>query len=548
MGICIKSKPTAAALLAFCGLGATPLFADGKFIVQPSLRKPTPATVQPKTQAELRTAGETAPGLATAAPLSFESLAAPTGAAPIDSTPFGATPFSVSPKPFAPLELSGPESPAPPSDTILTSAPRAAAIEQQATTHAPQAVNSDTRQSLQWVARGARRQPSAEPQVAPPFQPSGPNFAPATSASVAPFPTVPEGRRSEANSAPFTLASARATAHDVAAPVQGDEESSRAVLASMISNQIISGRPAADAVGRSVNSIDNPPGWQAIGEELSQRLGKCEALINRKAYFSAREDAEAAMLYLVRVLDLMSNRYHSEPAWHAASKAMSEAEDFSNTQRLTSDGDFLRRVILSHETPVLKDADATTLAPLAAAQHYRQYAEDKLVEAAQGHPWASEVLYALGRSYQSHSDASQGGLQQNLRWRAITLYRGARAIAPANATATNQLGFVLLQMDRPADAREALVASINAAPSRAAYENLVEASRRLGDANTGNWARQQALAFRSTSSAASSAPQFIEVDPRVFAAMSPYSIGPNPQAHDAQTPTYRTALSNPTNP
>lgn len=527
MGICIKSKPTAAALLALCGLGATPLFADGKFIVQPSLRKPAPPAVQLETQSGSRNAGESQPGLSVAAPLSFEHLAAPLVAARIDGASSGATPLNAASQPTSPLELSRPASPA------------------------PQAVIGDTRQGLQWVARGARSQPSVEPRSAPTFQVGTPGFSAAASAgntpSTMPFPTVPESHGSEVRSAPFTLASTRATTPHGAAPVQASHEPSRAALASLISDQIISGRPAADAVGRSVNSIDSPPGWQAIGEELSQRLGKCEALINRKAYFSAREDAEAAMLYLVRVLDLMSNHYHSEPAWHAASKAMSEAEDFSNTQRLTSDSDFLRRVILSHETPVLKDADATTLAPLAAAQHYRQYAEDKLVEAAQGHPWASEVLYALGRSYQSHSDASQGGLQQNMRWRAVTLYRGARAISPANATATNQLGFVLLQMDRPADAREALVASINAAPSRAAYENLVEVSRRLGDASTGNWARQQALAFRSTPAAAANAPEFVEVDPRVFAAMSPYSIGPNPQSHDAQAPSYRTAVSSPTN-
>ena len=252
------------------------------------------------------------------------------------------------------------------------------------------------------------------------------------------------------------------------------------------------------------------------------------------------------MLYLVRVLDLRSNHYYSEPAWHAAAKAMSEAEDFSNAQRLTSDSDFLRRVILSHETPVLKDADANTLAPLAAAQHYRQYAQEKMVEAAQGHPWASEVLYALGRSYQSQADATQAGLQQNLRWRAITLYRSARDIAPGNATATNQLGFVLLQMDRPADAREALVDSLNAAPSLAAYENLVEASRRLGDTNTGNWAMQQALATQTVLASAGGAPQFIEVDPRTFAAMSPYSIGPSTQSSDSSAQPYRTAASNST--
>ncbi len=540
MGICIKSRPTAAAaLLALSGWGATSLFADGKFIVQPSLRKAVPAAVQ--LEAELRPASETQPGLGAAAPLNFESLAAPSSVAsisvpPNNSAPFRATPLSADAKPFAQIELSGPVSPAPSSRANLTAAPEASA--QPAATQPLEAANSGSRQGLQWVARSARSQQPSDPQSAQPFQLSGSNFAPTRPA---PFPTVPESRASETRSGPFSLASAQAAAHDGAAPARDSQEASRAVLASLVSSQIISGHPATADVGRSVNSIDNPPGWQAIGEELSQRLGRCEALINRKAYFSAREDAESAMLYLVRVLDLMSNHYYSEPAWHAASKAMSEAEDFSNAQRLTSDSDFLRRIILSHETPVLKDADTTTLAPMAAAQHYRQYAESKLVEAAQGHPWASEVLYALGRSYQSHADATQAGMQQNLRWRAITLYRGARAIAPANATATNQLGFVLLQMDRPADAREALVASINAAPSLAAYQNLVEASRRLGDANTGNWAMQQAMASNSPPSATSGIPEFLEVDPRTFAAMSPYSIGPSPQSQDSPAQAYRTA-------
>lgn len=545
MGICTKSKPIAATLLALSGFGATSLFADGRFIVQPSLRKPAQEAVQPLPETET----ENGPVVTVAEPLdtktlSFESLTAPEGWAAENaaSEPIGqpvrAYPESPVPQSYANLS----PAPAAVGNPGLAVAPRAP----QPTASAPQAA-SDSRQGLQWITRGGRPQQATEPQFTSSLEAPEAGIASAATLASPPLPAVSPREAKETLGPPFSLASSRASTPGGVDHTSGSAESQRAVLASLVSHQITSNRPAAGEVGRPVHSIDSPPGWQAVGEELSQRLGKCEALINRRAYFSAREDAETAMLYLVRVLDLRSNHYYSEPAWHAASKAMSEAEDFSNAQRLTSDSDFLRRVILSHETPVLKDADATTLAPLAAAQHYRQYAEEKLAQAAQGHPWASEVLYALGRSYQSHADASQAGLQQNLRWRAITLYRAARAIAPGNATATNQLGFVLLQMDRPADAREALLASLNAAPSLAAYENLVEASRRLGDTSTGNWAMQQALAAKHSLAIASSAPEFVEVDPGTFAAMSPYSIGPNPQSHDAAAPAHRAAFSNPTN-
>lgn len=523
MRMSFKSKPTAAALLAISSFGATQLLADdsfdGKFIVQPSRSKPaavSAAMPQPP-------------------PLELANEQAPNARQPTTDIP--------SPQPAA---------------TLARPAPAMAS-----STSTFQPASSTSSGGLQWIARGHHPEPQANPQSAGALELDNPNFlfsepaaaatqVPAQSFSTPgfsaqsfatqslPLPSVPRDTSDSSTGKPFSWSSERS-------PAEEDRQSPRAVRASLVSSQILLGHPATDDTQRTVESIDNPPGWQAIGEELSGRLENCEALINRKAYFSAREDAEAAMLYLMRVLDLMSNSYRSEPAWYAASKAMSEAEDFSTTQRLTSDSDFLRRVILSHETPVLKDADAATLAPLAAAQHYRQYAEEKLIEAAQGHPWASEVVYALGRSYQAQADLAEVGSQQNLRWRAITLYRGARGIAPNNALATNQLGFVLLQMDRPADAREALVASINVSPSLTAYENLVEASRRIGDVGTANWAMQQVQSVRNSPAAVSDTPYFVELDPRTFAAMSPYSVGPSPNLHsqNASEQQFRTTSFSP---
>ena len=300
-------------------------------------------------------------------------------------------------------------------------------------------------------------------------------------------------------------------------------------LASMISNEIISSGPTVSDSQPPVEPIDAPPGWHAVGRELSQHMANCESLINKRAFLSAREEAEAAMLYLVRVIDLAAQQYTSEPDWISARRALLEAEDFANAQRLTTDSDLLRRIILSHETPVLKQADVTSLAPLAAAQHYRLYAEQKLVESAQGHPWASEVLYTLGRAYQAQADATQDSSKNALRWRAVSCYRSACSISPRNHLASNQLGYVMLQMDRPADARASLLTSIQSRPTLAAFENLVEAARRLGDTSTGHWALENYLAMKRASPATTNAPRVIEVAPQTFAAISPYGIGPHPQ-------------------
>jgi tetratricopeptide (TPR) repeat protein len=303
-----------------------------------------------------------------------------------------------------------------------------------------------------------------------------------------------------------------------------EEREARAVRAALVSSQIIGS--ASSRTGRPPARFEDiTPGWQAVGERLSVHLRQCEALLRRNAFFSAREEAETGAIYLVRVLDLAGNSYHAEPRLLAAQRALTEAEDFSFSQRLTTDHNFLERVIESHQTAVLKSVDVTRMSPLVAAQHYRQFAQQSLVEACQSHPWGSEVYYMLGRTYQAQ--AEQGSPQaDSLRWKAVTFYQAAVAIAPHNSIATNQLGFILLQMDRPQDARNYLINSVQAELNAPALENLVEVSRRLNDAATQNWALQNLAQLRRMHPNQTPAPQVTEVDPQTFIALSPYTIGP----------------------
>ncbi len=552
MKLLLRSKTTAIALSvvsgwALSGWQVTQLSAEDKFIKQPA-RAPLVAPAAPSLS-ETPEAGATPAALAPTGHSTGAWISNPKSTkASVDLHTATLTPSTPGPAPSLDSANSSGQT-APSASTHESNRTDASPVRQPV---ASATVEPSGPSQLRWLARSAlpARAANNTSHAPGPLEFINPNFTTATTEPKHPssstpatlgVPTQQIPSQQTATMPKFSTAESTWVANTETQTALEEQVSSKKILASLVSSQIIADRPGNETSGRQIRPIDAPPGWQAVGEEMGQRIANCEALLNRKAYYSAREEAESAMLTLVRVLDLISNRYDSEPAWFAASKAMHEAEDFSSAQRLTSDSDILRRIILSHETPVLKDADVTTLAPLAAAQHYRQFAETKLLEAAQGHPWAAEVVYALGRTYQAQADVVDDGSDQPLRWKAVTLYRAARAIAPSNAVATNQLGYVLLQMDRAADAREALIASLNTNPSLQAFENLVEASRRLGDQATGNWAMQQALALKSTMVSETNVPAVIEVDPRTFAALSPYTIGPNPQHIETAQQPYRTA-------
>ena len=275
----------------------------------------------------------------------------------------------------------------------------------------------------------------------------------------------------------------------------------------------------------SVARIESPQGWQAIGARLSDHVRKCESLLSRGAFCSAREEAETASMLLFRHIDLHDNLFRCEPAVQSANQALREAEDFLVALRSTADGESIRRLVDAHETPVLKNKSLTGMSPLTAGQHYRQFAESQLIEAAQGHPWASELLYTVGRTYQEEADADSKRVDV-LRMKAMAYYRASRATLPSNAITCNQLGYLLLKMDRNAEAREALVAAVTLKQDEAFLSNLAEASRRLGDNQTVAWATQSVAAIRSRTPPPSHVPSYVEVSQEDFIAISPREIGP----------------------
>lgn len=284
----------------------------------------------------------------------------------------------------------------------------------------------------------------------------------------------------------------------------------------------------------SVLRVEAPQGWQAIGERLNGHIGRCESLLRRGAFCSAREEAESASLLLLRHIDLHDNLFRCEPAWQAANLALREAEDFLVVQRSSPDESALRRLIAAHQTPVLKGRTLAEMSPLTAAQHYRLFAELELTEAAQGHPWASELLYTVGRTYQSEADADPKSVDV-LRMKAMAYYRAARTTMPTNAVACNQLGYLLLQMDRNEEARESLAVAVSLKSDVAFLGNLAEASRRLGDHQTQAWAAHNVAVLRSLTPQQQQLPAIVEISAEEFAAISPRAIGPKSSIESSQS-------------
>ncbi len=313
----------------------------------------------------------------------------------------------------------------------------------------------------------------------------------------------------------------------------------KSTVAMLVSSKILNDpKFSSDRQSRlEISPVETPHGWQAIGQQLTAKLTLCEGLIGRGAYYSAREEAEAGALLLLRHLDLIGNACYSEPTWLAAQQALSEAEGFVVAQASSADAGQMKRLIDSHETSLLKGVDVDEVSPAIAAQHYRLLAEQLLVDAAQKHPWASELYYVMGRACQAEADQNQEQAD-SLRAQALCYYRAARATQPTNAIACNQLGFLLLQMDRPAEARDAIAAALTQRREDAFLCNMVEASRRLGDTATQHWARQTLAYLRSSQPVQGNEPQVIELNPQEFAKLSPYAGSPQ-----SATPTPAPALA-----
>jgi len=292
------------------------------------------------------------------------------------------------------------------------------------------------------------------------------------------------------------------------------------------SGQVIGEYPNSNS-SPAIPSLENPPGWNALEKSIRDKLELCDTMLRRGAIFSARQTCWKGLEELCQVLDLHDPRGKRIESLRRALVAMREEEDFYRYSDIQlARGDTLANLCFAHQTPIVRNlleqagSSTNSFNPLIAAQHYRSYARDQLVQACDYHPWGADLLYALGKAFekQAWEDRSRSAL---VHQHAELVYQAALETNPKQTLAATQLGYVLLQLDRPQEAQILLVRSLQVAPSQANLQNLAEAYRRMNDATAVQWCVTQIALLQQNEQARQPEIPFTEIDPRQFAAISP---------------------------
>lgn len=321
--------------------------------------------------------------------------------------------------------------------------------------------------------------------------------------------------------------------------VDNTAQMQRLSLASRVNHELLSAPPYPSL--RSPEPLELPPGWNAVEQQLRLNLEKCDSLLRRGAVHSARDEVTQGLRSLCRAIDAHRRAWTSEPSLERGLTALRESTDFRNSSFANDQLVSIQTIVDTHSTEALKGRDLTNATPEIASQHYRAYARFQFVEASEGHRWAADLFYALGKTYEKEAQ-SDSVRATALRGQAVVCYQAAVQISPRQSEAYNQLGYVLLQLDRVDDAYAALRSSIEIQPHQNAWNNLAEVYRRVGSNEEAEFATQQAAAVGDAKPAFSAEnPEINWVAPDQFAK---YSAAP-PFNNNTASPANLAVQTNP---
>ncbi|MFM7926660.1 MAG: hypothetical protein ACKO9Q_03020, partial [Pirellula sp.] len=101
---------------------------------------------------------------------------------------------------------------------------------------------------------------------------------------------------------------------------------------------------------------------------------------------------------------------------------------------------------------------------------------DLVPQATLNHPWAADLLYALGKTYERELEFAPKQ-QEVLREQSLGSYQAAIRIAPSRGYIANQLGYNFLHIGSLDEAAKALQQAIDAGPTPYSWRNLAELYR-----------------------------------------------------------------------
>lgn len=211
--------------------------------------------------------------------------------------------------------------------------------------------------------------------------------------------------------------------------------------------------------------------WQELRPQLLTKLQSCDGLLRKNSVHSARDEIRSGLTLLARKLDQLSGPGSVQP------------------QRKTA----IRRS-MPHESALqhaLREIDECTYAPVSEIPDALQTFSDLVPQASSNHPWAADLLYALGKTYERELEYSPRQ-QDVLRQQSLACYQAALRIAPSRGYIANQLGYNYLHIGSLDEAAKALQQALEAGPTAYSWRNLAELYRRRGAVREALLADEQA--------------------------------------------------------
>lgn len=261
-----------------------------------------------------------------------------------------------------------------------------------------------------------------------------------------------------------------------------------------------------------------------------------------RAWVSAEASAWESLAYAAQAIDVTNqqtddseagNRWSAARSLVKAKTAIREARDFSLLSD-PLDADAIRRVVLSHQTNVLKDEllgraddDATQMGPAetvsgttisasVAADRYLDHARELLSRLAKCQVSVAATLDLLA--------AIQLGRDESHRLPAATalcLRRAAFQGQPGNASLANRLGMQLADMGLDDEAKYALELAMSIQPTDESARTLASVMRRSGDRQAALELTAQLKQDLPSASSQPRVPEIIQLSPEQFASISP---------------------------
>lgn len=251
-------------------------------------------------------------------------------------------------------------------------------------------------------------------------------------------------------------------------------------LFQFLNDQWVPSRSAEGKESRSRIERAADAAWQELRPELLTKLQACDSLLRKNSVHSARDEIRNGLTLLARKLDQLSG------------PAVDQAPRRSAIRRSMPHESALQHAFRELDECTYSSADQI-------AQPLETFS-DLLPQATLNHPWAADLLYALGKTYERELEFAPK-LQEVLRQQSLASYQAALRIAPSRGYIANQLGYNYLHLGSLEEAAKALQKAIDAGPTPYSWRNLAELYRRRGLVREAQLADEQAAFLLSESRA-----------------------------------------------